>query len=598
MTVSATAPEVDRPRGQHLYAQLWHYARGARGMFVAAIALLTASQLVRLAVPWLAGRAIDVLQTGGPGASATAGQWVVALLATAIVVWALHGPGRVLEREVGVRVRRAVTDALVAKLARAPLAWHDRHTASDLAQRVSQASGALDDFTQNQYVVLQGVVTFVGTLVALVWFAPLAGVVAIVGYATLVVAGLRFDRTMMRLADEENEASRRFTSGLFAFTGSIVSVSALRMEASTRRRLRDRLEAIFVPLARSIRVNEAKWAFVDLTTTALTWGIVALDAWQAHRDRGAAGGAILLGGLFVVYKYAEQASGVVCGAAAHFQTFARFRVNFASADLILDAPERSEAAVAVDRGWRRIEVDGIAFRHAVVDGGGIEDVKLTLARGERIALVGPSGSGKSTLLRVLAGLYEPAAGTIRVDGVAHDAPRPLASISTFVPQDADAFEGSVLDNVAPEGASAALDTALDVSAFGDVVATLPGGLDAPIAERGINLSGGQRQRLALARGALAARDSSLLLLDEPTSALDPLTEARVLTRTGERFADACIVASVHRMGALAHFDRVVLMNDGRVVDSGTCAELALRQPLFAAMLGSAGDSDAALPRAA
>jgi ATP-binding cassette, subfamily B, bacterial len=201
---------------------------------------------------------------------------------------------------------------------------------------------------------------------------------------------------------------------------------------------------------------------------------------------------------------------------------------------------------------------------------------------------------------VLAGLYEPSHGTVRVDGVAHDATRPLASIATFVPQDADAFEGTVLDNVAPEGASPYLETALDVSAFGDVVATLPGGLDAPIAERGINLSGGQRQRLALARGVLAAQDSSLLLLDEPTSALDPLTEAHVLTRLADRFPDACIVASVHRMGALAHFDRVVLVNDGRVVDSGTPAQLARRQPLFAAMLGSDVDTDAtaALPRAA
>jgi ABC-type multidrug transport system fused ATPase/permease subunit len=104
-----------------------------------------------------------------------------------------------------------------------------------------------------------------------------------------------------------------------------------------------------------------------------------------------------------------------------------------------------------------------------------------------------------------------------------------------------------------------------------------------MSERGFNFSGGQRQRLALARGFLAARDSSLLLLDEPTSALDALTEQLVHQRLDRAYAKACIVAAVHRMSLLAHFDRVVFMVAGRIVDVGTPAELAERQPLFAAM---------------
>jgi ABC-type multidrug transport system fused ATPase/permease subunit len=100
----------------------------------------------------------------------------------------------------------------------------------------------------------------------------------------------------------------------------------------------------------------------------------------------------------------------------------------------------------------------------------------------------------------------------------------------------------------------------------------------------MTLSGGQRQRLALARGLLAARGSSLLLLDEPTSALDALTELRVHARLQQAFAGACIVASVHRLSLLCHFDRIVFMAAGRIVDVGTLDELALRQPVFAAML--------------
>jgi len=102
----------------------------------------------------------------------------------------------------------------------------------------------------------------------------------------------------------------------------------------------------------------------------------------------------------------------------------------------------------------------------------------------------------------------------------------------------------------------------------------------------MNLSGGQRQRLCLARGLLAARGSSLLLLDEPTSALDAVTEAEVHRRLDASFADACIVASVHRMSLLEHFDRVVLMDEGRIVDSGTVGELLGRQALFRELAGA------------
>ncbi len=137
--------------GSGLYRNLWRFAAGARLTLAAAVALLIASQLLRLTLPWLAGHAIDALQAGGADAAWHAGGWALAMLVMSIAAWSMHGPGRILEREVGVRVRRSFTDALFDKLAAAPLKWHDRHAPSDLQQRMSQSSGALDDFAQNQY---------------------------------------------------------------------------------------------------------------------------------------------------------------------------------------------------------------------------------------------------------------------------------------------------------------------------------------------------------------------------------------------------------------------------------------------------------------
>jgi ABC-type multidrug transport system fused ATPase/permease subunit len=144
------------------------------------------------------------------------------------------------------------------------------------------------------------------------------------------------------------------------------------------------------------------------------------------------------------------------------------------------------------------------------------------------------------------------------------------------------FEASLLVNLTfgREYSNQAIERALYLSCLDEVVASLPLGLKTPIVEGGFNLSGGQRQRLALARGLLAAEEASILLLDEPTSALDQATESKVFERLRESLKAVAILASVHRFSALRHFDRVILMAQCRVVDTGTVGELRSRQGLF------------------
>jgi ABC-type bacteriocin/lantibiotic exporter with double-glycine peptidase domain len=248
--------------------------------------------------------------------------------------------------------------------------------------------------------------------------------------------------------------------------------------------------------------------------------------------------------------------------------------------------------------WQRIVIRDLAFRHAKApaDSPPLGVQELVLNRGERIALVGGSGSGKSSLMRVLAGLYPASHIEIEVDGAVMPAAIDLAALATLIPQEADVFEGSVRENL--DFGSGIVDArvheAMHGSAFDAVLPGLHGGLDFAIAQRGSNLSGGQRQRLCLARGTLAATGSSIVFLDEPTSALDPITEAQVHLRLGKTYPGACIVASVHRMTLLSHFDRVVLMHQGRLVDSGSVSELRERQPAFAEML--AGSAHASVER--
>ncbi|CAN7480861.1 ABC transporter ATP-binding protein [Rhizobacter sp. LjRoot28] len=569
-----------------LYRHVWAHARGARLRFVAALGLLGSSQLLKLGSPWIAAQAINSIQVGGRKGLPAAGGWIAAIVALQVGMWLLHGPARVMERSVALRVRRGVADALYQRLCHAPLTWHERHHSGDLQHRVHQASTALGSFTQSQFIYLQNFINIAGPLVALMLLSHMTGALALCGFVFTAVMIVRFDRALMRLAARENQADRRYAARLLDFVGNISAVASLRLQEATRRLLDHRMLAIFEPLRRSIVLNEWKWCAVDLMMLGLTWGLVVVYAMSSTPSAAAAaGGTLMIGSLFMVYQYAQQASGVLGAMASNYQNLARTQTDFASADVIRDAPEPLERGPALPPDWKRIELHGLGFSHGQAERGGIQGIQLRLERGERIALVGPSGSGKSTLLRVMAGLYDADRGHVEVDGVAQLGRRHLADVATLIPQEAEVFEATMRENLAfdEEVAEADLSRAIHISALDGVLADLPRGLDTPMSERGFNLSGGQRQRLALARGVLAARGSSLLLLDEPTSALDALTEQLVHERLDAACPDACIVSAVHRMALLPHFDRVVFMVEGRIVDIGTPNELAARQPLFAAM---------------
>ena len=572
-----------------LYGALWRHAEGTRGQLVGALSLLTSAQLLRLAMPWLAGQAINSLQAGDyPGAA----RWIGALAGVYLASWLMHGPGRILERNVGLHVREQLADQLYTRLADAPLAWHDAHHSGELQHRVHQASRALADFAQNQFVYLSTIVSIVGPLVALTLLSRSSGALAIVGYVLIGLVVLRFDKALMKYARQENDADRRYVSALLDFLANTSTVIGLRLVAPSRRLLARRMAAISEPLKHTVVLNEGKRFAVDILGMALTWGLVVLYVVQTREP----GQAVMLGSVFMIYQYAQQAAGVVSSMANNFQSFARMHTDFGSAAPIWAAPPRvadtqAGEALAADAQWQTLQLDKLNWRYsprgaaaAAVDAGervpsGLHDIQLSLRRGERVALVGPSGGGKSTLLRVLAGLYLPGSGTLSFDG--QEAPwASLRHIATLIPQESEIFEASVRENLSfgEPCEDEVLHAMLHASTFDEVLATTHGNLETPLSERGFNLSGGQRQRLCLARGMLLARGSSLLLLDEPTSALDAATEARVLQRMAESFPDACLIASVHRLSLLERFDSVLLMEAGRIADYGPSAEVLARQP--------------------
>ena len=634
-----------------LYRELWRFADGRRSTLMWAVLLLIGSQGFKLAVPALAGTALNTLQAQGLAGLSQAAQMVALVFLATLASWLMHGPGRILERNVALVVRQRVSTDLMERLYAAPLAWHETQHGVETAHRVQQTTRALYDFAQSQFIYLQSVVRLVGPVVALWLISPWVGVVAVVGYLVLAAIIVAFDKVMMRLAREENAADREYWASLSDGLVNVLSVLALRLQRGVLKLVETRLDAVFAPVRRAIVYNEGKWATVDLLNCVLWIVLLSLYVWlsmqgmvpagpevQAAADAaaGAAGSAasaadgaaegVRIGHLFMVYEYALQAGSVITGVAAHFQSLTRQKVDYTSGDEIRALPLPAEQATAVGapeaaaipEDWQQLKLSSVVFERQPADpsnpeavGGSLTGIDLQLQRGKRYALVGPSGSGKTTLLRLLAGLYAPSAGQLQADG---QSPLPAAavapalrSVATLLPQDAELFGGTLRENLAMADAAGgnaeaaqrigdshyarALETA-QASAF---VAKMPGGLDAKVTARGGNLSGGQRQRVAIARALVAAEASSLLLLDEPTSALDPSTEAALIESFFEARADATIVASIHRPSLLPKFDALIMVEAGRVVATGPLGTIHSDSPQLAAFLKQ-GEEAAAMKR--
>ncbi|HEY0341540.1 MAG TPA: ABC transporter ATP-binding protein, partial [Steroidobacteraceae bacterium] len=388
-----------------LYRDLWLQMRGERRVFVGAVVLLTLAQVVLLSVPYISGRALNALQLHGTAGLRAAGLWLSLVLLVACGSWLLHGPGRILERRAALLIRRRMSTELVERLFQLPLGWHEAHHSGATAHRVQQSTHALAGFAESQYIYLNSAVRLVGPLLALWWLQPVIGFAAMGGFALIVSSVVGFDRAMLRLANLENDAERSYAATLVDTLGNTGTVYALRQARGVAARLERRLLAVFVPLRQAIVLNEIKWCTVDLSTRVLSCGLVALFVWLATRATAGnpTGRIVLLGSLYMVWEYAQQAAEVVASIAAHFQMFARQHADYASADVIRDAspesPVRPEVRTEVS--WRRITVRDLTFRHSASRdaGAALERLAFSLERGKRYALIGASGSGKSTLMR-------------------------------------------------------------------------------------------------------------------------------------------------------------------------------------------------------
>jgi ATP-binding cassette, subfamily B, multidrug efflux pump len=584
---TALSPDAEPPSG--LAAFYWHHARQVRHLIGALFIAGSMVALLDTTIPVFIGRLVALASSHAPGTLFREAWPQLAGMAAVLLI----------ARPVAIAFQQLVTNQAInpgfTNLVRWQNHWHvvrqswsffQNDFAGRIANRVMQTGPSL-----RESVV-------VGTNA--VWYILIYGTTAILLLGSrdlrLAVPVLLwfggYALTLRYLVPRLRSRSRRLSEARSTLTGRIVDSYTNILTVKLFARPSD--EDAFVRAAvddhtylfrRQLRLMTTLGIVLTMLNAALLTGTAAVALWLWSEGRINVGG--IATAVPLAWQIANMAGWVAQSVASIFENVGTVQDGMRSIAVPRQMVDRADAvALRVGRGALRFE--GVRFGYGTTLGV-LHGIDLAIAPGERVGLVGPSGAGKSTLVNLLLRFYELEEGRILIDGqdIAGVTQESLRSHIAMVTQDTSLLHRSIRDNIRygrPDASDAEVREAAGRAHALEFIEDLEDwqgrrGMDAHVGERGVKLSGGQRQRIALARVIL--KNAPILILDEATSALDSEVEAAIQEQLGDLMKGRTVVAIAHRLSTISRMDRLVVLNHGRIVETGAHAELLRRGGTYA-----------------
>ena len=486
--------------------------------------------------------------------------------------------------KIGYSITYRLRSLLFSHLQRLSLAFHHRSRTGELLTKVAADTNQLRDvFADWALTFAANLLTVTAMLAVMFWLDwQLAAVVAATLLPLMLVIAVLNKRVKSSVRDQRLFEGR-MSSRLNEVLSTIALVQAFGRQQHEEGRFQSEIEANYSSGIRSARATGAITKAIAVVSAAGTAGAVLLGAQQVLAGR------LTPGELLIFLAYVTSLYKPVRDLGKLSAKFSRAGVSAQRVNEILATePDIEDAPDAIELGRPAGEIvfEDVCFGYA--PGRPVLDhVSLRIAAGERVAVVGPSGAGKSTLLSLLLRLYEPDSGRILIDGI--DIRRlkreSLRRAIGIVPQDNMLFAVSVRENIAygfPQASFEAVQQAAQDARAHEFIVDLAQGYDTEIGERGGSLSGGQRQRLCLARALV--KQPLILVMDEPTSAIDAVSARLIHEAVARVHRDRTLIVISHEYTDMARYDRLLVLANGRLVESGSHAHLMQARGTYLALV--------------
>ena len=552
-----------------------------KGKIAGAVLALVVSSIAMLTF----GLGLRWLVDSGFASGGTALDWallgllgIVAVLSTATYFRAF------LVNWIGERVAADIQRAVFANVLRLDPAYFETTPTGEVVSRLTNDTTLLQTILgSSASMAARNVLMFVGAVILMAVTSPkLTGLAALV-VPLVVLPAIVFGRKVRRFSRASQDRLGDVGAQIDETLSGMRVVQAFTQENAERRRFEARVGEAFAAAMKRIRARSLFFACVFFAVFAA----VGLVLWIGGKDLIA--GRITAGQLTAFLFYAILAASAV-GALAEFHSDLQRAAGAAERLLELMRTEPAIKAPPNPRKLPQPPIGSLAFERVSFsyptrpDRSALHDFSLAVKPGETVALVGPSGAGKTTVFQLVYRFYDPQQGRVLIDGV----PLPEADPADFrarlalVPQEPVIFSGTVEENIRfgrPDASTDDVRRAAETAAAIDFIEAMPEGFKAELGEKGVRLSGGQRQRIAIARAIL--RNPAILLLDEATSALDAESERAVQVALDRAMKGRTTLIIAHRLATVLKADRIVVMDEGRIVAEGRHAELVQRNELYA-----------------